>query len=86
MARYRDRGNTNAPRTCLWCGAQLGQYFTSGGSERIELACGGFAHKQLPAVPSGTYGRYGDNHFCGLRCGYLFGLAMAEGGRRLIPK
>lgn len=30
-------------------------------------------------------GDYGDNAFCGLRCGYRFGLAFAMLGRRLDP-
>lgn len=30
-------------------------------------------------------GDYGDNAFCGLRCGYRFGLAFAALGRRLAP-
>lgn len=30
-------------------------------------------------------GDYGDNAFCGLRCGYRFGLAFAVLGRRLTP-
>ncbi|MEQ8719712.1 MAG: hypothetical protein RLO52_41160 [Sandaracinaceae bacterium] len=28
-------------------------------------------------------GDYGDGHFCGLRCGYQFGVALANAGRRL---
>jgi hypothetical protein len=28
-------------------------------------------------------GDYGDGHFCGLRCAYQFGVAMADPGRRL---
>lgn len=31
-------------------------------------------------------GNYGDGHFCGLSCGYLFGVAMANFGHRLKPK
>jgi len=30
-------------------------------------------------------GDYGDGAFCGLRCGYMFGVAMAEFGKRLKP-
>ena len=30
-------------------------------------------------------GDYGDGHFCGLRCGYRFGVAVAGHGRRLEP-
>lgn len=31
-------------------------------------------------------GDYGDGFFCGLRCGYMFGRALANGGDRLKPK
>lgn len=31
-------------------------------------------------------GDYGDNAFCGLRCGYQFGLTMAVLGKRLVPR
>lgn len=30
-------------------------------------------------------GGYGDGHFCGKNCGYSFGVAMANNGRRLQP-
>ena len=30
-------------------------------------------------------GDYGDNAFCGLRCGYMFGVAFASFGHRLKP-
>lgn len=29
-------------------------------------------------------GDYGDNAFCGLRCGYMFAVSMARCGRRLV--
>lgn len=32
------------------------------------------------------YGTYGDDLFCGLNCGYRFGLTFAEHGKRLKPK
>lgn len=31
-------------------------------------------------------GSYEDGHFCGLRCGYLFGVALADLGRKLQPR
>lgn len=34
----------------------------------------------------GEYGDYGDNHFCGLRCGYQFGVRFANLGKILVPK
>lgn len=40
---------------------------------------------RTPAFAGGAAGDYGDNAFCGLRCGYAFGVAMASLGRRLQP-
>ena len=34
----------------------------------------------------GSKGDYGDNAFCGLRCGYSFGVTMAELGKKLMPR
>ncbi len=33
----------------------------------------------------GERGDYGDGFFCGLRCGYLFGVAIRETGTRFSP-
>lgn len=30
-------------------------------------------------------GSYGDGHFCGLNCGYLFGVVLADSGREVRP-
>jgi len=32
------------------------------------------------------YGQYGDNAFCSLSCAAYFGLAMANGGERLVQR
>lgn len=31
------------------------------------------------------FGRYADNAFCSMRCGYVFGVLMAKFGHRLKP-
>lgn len=31
------------------------------------------------------YPHYGDNQFCGLRCGYRFGVFYADTGKRVTP-
>lgn len=36
--------------------------------------------------PTGTYGEDGDGLFCRTRCGYQFGRALAQHGRRLKPR
>lgn len=54
---------------CLWCGKKLRQV-------RFPQ----FIRDHGGAVPKGGYG---DNAFCGLRCGYSFGVAVASTGTRI---
>jgi hypothetical protein len=77
MAEWRDFNASNKPDTCLWCGRKL-RYKTL-----HDWGVG-------DANPTRSYkaekgGDYQDGQFCGLRCGYLFGVRMAELGRRLKP-
>jgi hypothetical protein len=116
MARDKDFGATNDPRTCLWCGVRLTQIIEHRGpwitTTRTASACHqapmyegldrwndrpafrcekcdreqdmrvtGYAEK----TPTGRYGEQGDGLFCRTRCGYQFGRAMAQHGRRLMP-
>lgn len=57
-------------RTCLWCGRKLRRY----------------RHRDAEHN-KGTgkeWGDYGDGHFCGLNCGYMFGRRLADLGKRLV--
>jgi hypothetical protein len=90
-------GATNAEGTCLWCGRKLRVFlldrkarhsvshlYTEASQrqdqererERIERV----------AEHGPRRGDYGDGFFCGLRCGYRFGVAFAGNGRRLQPR
>ena len=74
MGDYQPFGYTGEPGTCFWCGRRL-------------------RRKTVPAEPAepgaakigaqSRLGGYQDDTFCGLRCGYQFGLRMAELGRKL---
>src|SRR5688572_4901824 len=55
--------------TCLWCGDPLRAHWRVTADDNLQ--------------PEG-YGEYADNAFCGLRCGYAFGVEMAMRGRRLV--
>lgn len=63
------------------------QYYTCDTCGRI---CRGNERRRLvsrrPIVNGAKPGRYGDGYFCGLGCGYRFGLAFAEQNRRLQPR
>jgi hypothetical protein len=49
------------------------------------LYCGRRLRKApAPYGAEGYRGDYADNAFCGLRCGYSFGVALAAHGRRLV--
>ena len=86
---WRSADPSNKPETCLWCGKKLRwqtRPVETGPAEGESWADywkrdGGKA-KTRAAKP----GDYQDGHFCGLRCGYQFGVAMADHGRRLSPK
>jgi hypothetical protein len=115
MARDKDYGATNEPRTCLWCGAQLRQITTWTGQFQTESIrrstsrccyvaiyldpasgrykceqCGSdsapYTKQRAVTAPTGTYGEDGDGLFCRTRCGYQFGRALAQHGRRLKPR
>lgn len=70
MARlYGSRGEPGGPCRCLWCGDKL----PAPPAAKI---------KAQPAL-AGRRGGFADNAFCGLDCGYSFGLEMAVLGKRL---
>jgi hypothetical protein len=41
---------------------------------------------RTPTFEGAARGDYGDNAFCGLRCGYAFGVTMAGHGHRIAPR
>jgi hypothetical protein len=69
---FAANGDPMGPGNCHWCGARL---------NLCRLA-------NHPTIAShrDARGAYGDNSFCGLRCGYAFGVQMAVLGRRLEVK
>ena len=81
-----------APKTCL-CGSpdfrelegELGWFVCrTCDSERTGHQPRRVVSRE-PRFAGGARGDYGDNAFCGLRCGYAFGVTMATHGRRLRP-
>ena len=82
MTEFRDFDASNQPGTCLYCGRRLRwvkQVFTPG--LRGEL----IPPSQRPNLYAKP-GDYGDGFFCGLRCGYQFGVLAAEHGKRFEKK
>lgn len=73
-------GYQGKPDTCLWCGRKLRRkkvIAEPGEPGAVERS---FHFWEKPAE---KLGGYQDGFFCGLRCGYEFGLRMAQLGRRL---
>ena len=75
MPATRPFGATGEPGTCLWCGRRL----------RHETVIDPASDKPYPGnlVRAEQAGRYQDDSFCGLGCGYRFGRRLAELGNRL---
>jgi len=71
VAAWRRHDASNKAGTCLWCGHKL----------RRESK-----HKAKAYKREQQLGDYGDGYFCGLRCGFQFGEAFANFGRRLNPR
>ncbi len=78
MAEFRKFHASNQPETCLYCGRRLRwikRSFTPGPhGEFIPIG-------QRPNLYKKP-GDYGDGFFCGLRCGYQFGVLAANHAQR----
>jgi hypothetical protein len=70
-------GYSGQSATCLWCGRRLRRttVLDTGRMEREGLS--------YAVRPAAGLGAYADDCFCGLRCGYQFGLRQAQLGGRL---
>jgi hypothetical protein len=64
-------GNAGKDGFCRWCGRKLRAFK--------------FANEAYWKDKGMKLGGHGDNHFCGLNCGYSFGLWFARDGKRLTP-
>jgi hypothetical protein len=74
---YQDFGYEDKPETCLWCGRKL-KHLKVIDPEASRTTPGHYVIK-----PADKLGSQQDDCFCGLRCGYQFGVRMAELGERL---
>jgi hypothetical protein len=78
MAEWRNFDASNQEDTCLWCGRKL----------HYKTITDWPVHQRDPSNPrkADKAGDYQDGFFCNLRCGYRFGVRMAEFGRRIKPR
>lgn len=84
MADHQPYGYRGKPGTCLWCGRKLRYRIVIVDNDRRGQP-GVTWHEQLhyATARADLAGSSADGMFCGLRCGYQFGLRLAELGRRL---
>lgn len=97
QSRWREYAPSNAPDTCLWCGAKLKHAPIVTRVPKGEAIQNGYAlpkgaekrGENFPLLVTTGHeekgGLHGDGFFCNERCGYLFGKAFAQFGRRLAP-
>lgn len=76
-------GTTNKPDTCLWCGRRLRHQLKRVLEEWHYVYVTDENGKKVKEEKGGAYK---DGSFCGLSCGYAFGVALANGGSRLRPR
>lgn len=85
---FGQHGDPNRDGACLWCGREL----TANKIQRHRAASPLFDHlpggaeKRAAAIATADRytlrGQYADGAFCGLRCGYAFGVIAALQGSR----
>lgn len=91
---FNHRGGVGKPAHCKWCGRALRKKWCQVEAPHVKSWHApdrhypdGCATGYGPLVKVGEpkLGDYGDGHFCGLRCGYDFGLWFANNGNKLTP-
>jgi hypothetical protein len=75
MPRWHEYNPSNKPETCRWCGRVLRRHRQHDPNFRVDIHNLG-ARAKMPFYSKG--GDYHDGFFCGLRCGYMYGVRMAE--------
>lgn len=86
MSDWQSFGYKGKPGTCLWCGRRLTRQTVLDSRAEEQMRKAGLIGDELYRAslrPASKPGRYYDGFFCGLRCGFQFGVRMAELGRRL---
>ena len=86
MSDYQPFGYQEEPGTCLWCGRKLRHVKVIDKALEERLRGEGKSHRDTyegSLVRATNGGRYQDDTFCGLRCGYQFGRRAAMLGFKL---
>lgn len=81
MSSWQPFGYEGKPETCLWCGRKL-HYQKTRTWGTVEVN-GGFTSKITGEKRAELPGYYEDGFFCGLSCGYKFGVRLAQLDKRL---
>src|SRR5687767_186284 len=97
MANWPVFNATNVVSSCLYCGKHLAAQVMGTTlrvdesdppppAQVIESRPSVDGHVRFVTYQTGRFGYNGDDFFCSLRCGYVFGRTLADHGRRLEPK
>lgn len=94
--RFAEYGDITKPTNCKWCGRKLRKKWREEVAPYVARWVEADQHMSghaiipefWPSVKLGepTLGDYRDGHFCGLRCGYMFGRWHADHGSLLAVK
>lgn len=92
--QFMEFGPVDKPGHCHWCGRKLRPRWRTEYPPTVKTWFEGDKHCSGRAVESRLvkpvkvgepkFGDYSDGHFCGLRCGYMFGRRLADLGNRLV--
>lgn len=86
---FAQFGPVDAPGVCRWCGRKLRKRFDFSDCETTtgvdDLGNSKTSTSRPGRLETFTLGDYGDGHFCGMTCGYTFGVRIADLGKRLQP-
>ena len=82
---YQPFGYQGVPGTCLWCGRKLRYERVMADDQDQDNPTYKAVGPGFATITAAKAGRYQDDMFCGLSCGYLFGRRLARLGRRLAP-
>jgi hypothetical protein len=83
---FAAHGDPTEDGRCRWCGRKLKHRRIIASDADKDNPTYKVEGHHFATIQDALPGGYGDGHFCGLRCGYQFGVRLADLGRRLEVK
>ena len=85
MASWQPYGYRGEPGTCLWCGRKLRRVRVMADEQDQDDPTYKAEGPGWATVQAATPGVSQNGHFDTQGCGFWFGVALADHGRRLMP-